>query len=173
MEELNHEQFEAKKELAKVSGEISTARATLMSLKSEIKTFLENRKEQEKEALKDLLNESSELVASINSNFTELKAFYNEVKSQVSFIGEMQDNVSTLTVEFEAQSKDFSDWVVTENEKMSEKRKELEDNEKDIRNERSKLEKERKEVEKMQKQIESRQKQIRSALEHLKKKQNE
>ena len=58
MIELNHEQFEARQELAKVSGEISTSKVILADLKKDIQKFLDERKVKEQEMLKKFMKKA-------------------------------------------------------------------------------------------------------------------
>lgn len=169
IEELSNQKMEAIKELANVSMQISDGKNTLVKLKAEIETFLNERKSQEKEAILSIWKESKELVSSIDKNFKSLIGFSNEVKTEVSFIQEMQLNVSELIKEFNETSKEFTEWVKKEDEKMASKLKDIENLEKERNEELRKIKEEWKEIEKAKKQIESDKGLIKRTIERLQK----
>lgn len=169
IEELSNQKMEAIRELANVSMQISDGKNSLAQLKSDIDTFLNERKSQEKEAILTIWEESKELVNSIDKNFKSLIGFSNEVKTEVSFIQEMQLNVSELIKEFNETSKEFTEWVKKEDEKMASKLKDIENLEKERNEELRKIKEEWKEIEKAKKQIESDKGLIKRTIERLQK----
>ena len=169
MIELNHEQFEARQELAKVSGEISTSKVILADLKKDIQKFLDERKVKEQEMLKKLYEESKELVDSIQKNYKDIRAFYNDIRSYTGFLKEMGIHIDKIYTDYNEDGKEFIKFLNNETEKLAEIRKDLETERKQIDIDVEDIKKQRKDIEKDRIHLESQKETLSANFKELKK----
>lgn len=169
MIELKHEQFEAQKELAKVHGEISTAKATLLDIKDNVDKYLAIRKVKEQEMLNVLYSESKELVDSIQKSFSEVSAYYKEVRSYTVFLKEMQVDVKNVLDTYRENADEFVVWAKKEESRLANIRKELQEYKASLDTEKKQIAEDRKEIEKEKRHIESRNATLEASHKELKK----
>lgn len=155
--EIEKDKMDTLKQLANVNIEISNGKAILQNLKDDIDDFLKERKVLETGVIDRVRIESKQIVDDIYKDFSKIHAYYNEIHSYTGFLQELQVNIHTQIGTFKETSKDFMEYIASEQNKLSELKKDIENDRLINKNELESIEKAKVQLNKERIHLESQQ----------------
>ena len=91
LQELEKNYFEAVQKLSDISGQISQAQIKLKNIQDTTDNVMSEREEQAKTKIKELIENSKDLIQEITENFDKIQHFYANIQSFTKFIEEIQE----------------------------------------------------------------------------------
>jgi thioester reductase-like protein len=148
IEKLEKEQFDTLKLLADTNIKISDAKDTLNKLQDSESEYIISREEKVTEAINKLLEESSELLSQVHTNYQKVNDFCTVVSSYYDFLKEihtkfekMLDTSKKRDELWEENIRNQNQSIANQRKIIEEDRKRLDSDEENIKNKKKQLEK--------------------------------
>lgn len=166
--DIDKRTMESLRELAKIEGEISTGKATIMQMKKDLDVFLDERAELENKKIQQVLAESDEIVKKIGQNYDLMSDYYKMAASFTKFFVEIENNLNK-SIELFLKEKQLNDKKINKDiEKLSVLKLSLDNQQKSINADKKFIEERNKALLKLQNHIYQQQQSTRDALKAIK-----
>lgn len=117
-ETLDKDTFAAVAELSKIQTNISKGRVSMSELKENEAAYLAQREEKAEKGIKEVFTKSKKIITEIGKNFSQLRAWHNEI---AGFVGELV-NMSQGLLKLKES---MTEYLEAENKKLEERTIEL------------------------------------------------
>lgn len=152
---LSREEESVVKKLAEIHNAISDGRVELDKVMTSLQTAYNDRRALEDEALRDLYQDSKDIIEQTKSNYEEVIAFNAQAQETFKAIKSLADTVERATLVFESKSSQLLEVYENQHKENSKIKQRLDSESKQIGERRKGLEKFHESILKMAAQVDS------------------
>lgn len=166
--EVTKEHMEALKALSDTNMKIGEARATLIKLEEQETSYLEEREKKVLARIQKVLDDSKELLAEAQANYTQIRELRNTVSSVTDFLSKAYEAFMGMLKDFREKNDLWDNKVSEIEEGFAKIRQEINNDKVRIKNDREALERWEKSLDLQRKKIDSDRGELDRAINRLK-----
>jgi len=165
IEILEKTKFDAVKEIADMTIQISGAKLALEEIKNAKNEFISEREKETVEKIQKIINDSKEILEQANKNYAEVHNLLNILTSYKECLDELNEKFAEMIGDFNKKDKEWKENTEKQYKEIEELQRQTKEDAEKVKREKDDIKKAHLQIKKDYQRIASRQAQIKSALE--------